>query len=512
VNWRMTLFISMMMLLVIIMLLQVQFVFNYVLLILLNLFVGLDIFLGGLFFLPVSVSWALVGFILGFLFYFGLRQAYRLGEPVYRRVSLGAAFGFCAILLIMGIVSAWSGLNAPHRANAPQAAQPNQQTNPATVPDSWRVSSVLGQIDWQKTFHFRDNLVLPAMTDVKEGKFVLAGDAQASIYTFLMDSTGNVSWEISYSGDSLYRTKAILRLSDGGYLLAGVISAKNDNNEDGFAARLSSSGQVMWIKRWGETKGDGFNALCLDPKGGFYLAGYSTDPDGQDRGWLLKIDGWGNVLREQFIPRDDCAFTSVIMTPEGNVLLGGRARVVGRGINFMAPAARVAYHGWVIKLTSEGNTAWERYLENLPDSEVRQIINCPEGGYAVVGISNNQNTGFFARIDENGTIRNLQNYTGPGEWGCYGITERPEGTFIVAGINSQSGDPKGDGWVASLDSTGQILKQQAFNSGSRDIFNNIQPLNGKELILSGSRTVPDTGKQEGWVMKLTLASDSVATR
>jgi hypothetical protein len=508
----MTLFISMMMLLVIIMLLQVQFVFNYVLLILLNLFVGLDIFLGGLFFLPVSVSWALVGFILGFLFYFGLRQAYRLGEPVYRRVSLGAAFGFCAILLIMGIVSAWSGLNAPHRANAPQAAQPNQQTNPATVPDSWRVSSVLGQIDWQKTFHFRDNLVLPAMTDVKEGKFVLAGDAQASIYTFLMDSTGNVSWEISYSGDSLYRTKAILRLSDGGYLLAGVISAKNDNNEDGFAARLSSSGQVMWIKRWGETKGDGFNALCLDPKGGFYLAGYSTDPDGQDRGWLLKIDGWGNVLREQFIPRDDCAFTSVIMTPEGNVLLGGRARVVGRGINFMAPAARVAYHGWVIKLTSEGNTAWERYLENLPDSEVRQIINCPEGGYAVVGISNNQNTGFFARIDENGTIRNLQNYTGPGEWGCYGITERPEGTFIVAGINSQSGDPKGDGWVASLDSTGQILKQQAFNSGSRDIFNNIQPLNGKELILSGSRTVPDTGKQEGWVMKLTLASDSVATR
>jgi len=512
VNWRMTLFISIMMMLLIAMLLQVQFVFNYALLILLNLFAGMDIFLGGLFFLPVTLSWALVGFILGFLFYFGLRQAYRLGEPVYRRLSLGLAFGFCAILLIMGIVSTWSGLTNPHPRNAPPAAQPNQPRNAAPMPDTWRVSSVMGQIDWQKTFHFRENLVLPAMTDVKEGKFVLAGDAQASIYTFLMDSTGNVSWEISYSGDSLYRTKAILRLPVGGYLLAGVISAKNDNNEDGFAARLSSSGQVMWLKRWGETKEDGFNALCLDPKGGFYLAGYSVAPDGHNRGWLLKIDGWGNVLREQFIPRDDCAFTSVVMAPEGNIILGGRAREGARGLNFLAPAARVAYHGWVIKLTSEGNTVWERFLENINDSEVRQIINCREGGYAVVGISNNQNTGFFARLEENGTLRNLQNYTGSGEWGCYGITERPEGQFIVAGINSQLGDSRGDGWVASLDSTGQILKQQAFNSGSRDIFNNIQPLNGKELILSGSRTVPETGKQEGWVIKLTLASDSAATR
>ncbi len=505
-SWRMIIFITLMTILVLSMALQIQVVFDVAFWILFNIFAGMDIILGGWFFLPAFVSWTLVGFVLGFLFYFGLRQSYRLQSTAYRTLALRCAWGFLGITCILGVISAWRASGSIFPAARPPVGPPAQQQRPAQPDAARQNSGIIGRVDWQKFFPHRENLILNGITAVSEGKYALVGMVKPPIYSFMLDSTGKMVWEQAYTGATSYQGRAIMRLPKGGFLIVGSAYPQDNSNEDGFAVRLNSAGQLVWIRSWGGKSRDGFNSLCLDPKKGFILAGYSDTVEGLNRGWLLAIDDWGNSLGEQYFTRGHSRFNSVAATPEGGLILGGTGVSPNNleGEMRVLMGAQFSDQGWVLKLSSEWNTQNEVFLGPMNGSAVQQIIPCRQGGYACIGLTDNQRNSFFAKLDKTGSVQNVQFYDSTGDLGGYGITELMDGRFLAVGITSQLGDSRGDGWLASLDSTGLILRQQAFNPGGRDRFYAIQPLSENEFVLAGSRTVPESGRLEGWVLKLTL--------
>ena len=64
--------------------------------------------------------------------------------------------------------------------------------------------------------------------------------------------------------------------SDGGFIFAGYTNGSNANAEQGFIQKCTKNGKVTWLKYYGDTLEDVFNAVHTTSDGGFIAAGSTS--------------------------------------------------------------------------------------------------------------------------------------------------------------------------------------------------------------------------------------------
>lgn len=193
----------------------------------------------------------------------------------------------------------------------------------------------------------------------------------------------------------------------GSFFTSVQLLAATANNETGYVGREYNTGSILITKlsASGEnqlvTKGVGFSIfddLTGTPDGGFVLLVTSTESTGKTVAVIRKYDSALNETWTKTVAfptpnpaTPDRSLTrgkTIINTPDGGYLVAGFYNTTG---NLDAPQV-----GWVAKLNGQGDVAWQKLLDGLPNNadpgslasmqSVNDAILATDGnGYALVG-------------------------------------------------------------------------------------------------------------------------------
>ena len=183
-----------------------------------------------------------------------------------------------------------------------------------------------GDIEWSKYFGGNFTDTPENVIQTEDNGFIIVGgsdsndtDISSNIGTYdfwviRISYTGHLVWEKSFGGDQIDEARAIVKSSDGNYMIAGD-TRSNDNDisnligaADLWLIKISPNGDLLWEKTIGGTNFDVARAMVKTQDNGFLLAGSSRSDDvdvsenkGQNDAWALKVDGQGNLQWETTI-------------------------------------------------------------------------------------------------------------------------------------------------------------------------------------------------------------------
>ena len=337
----------------------------------------------------------------------------------------------------------------------------------------------------------------------------------------LITTTSNaqdILWEKSYGGKHAEYLFDAQPTADYGFILAGSsISGKTGNKEDAnkgdldyWIWKMDEKGDLDWQKSFGGSGVDLLQSIRLTSDGGYILAGISDskkgldkhdDAKGNDDFWIIKLDAKGNELWQKTIGGSGQEkLHSITLTADGGYLLGGSsssyksentsgvADLFGKSEN-----TRGNLDYWVVKLKKDGTIEWQKTLGGKYADELKSVTVLENGNYLLGGTSNSPISGdktegnlgindfWLLQLDTTGNVVWQQTIGGEQDDNLFALTATKDGGFIVGG-NSNSGtsntktkgSEKGsDFWVLKFDKDANILWQEVYNYGERDVLTSI---------------------------------------
>lgn len=190
--------------------------------------------------------------------------------------------------------------------------------------DFWLVKlDDLGSIQWQRCYGGSGIDVATRLLTTVDGGFLMLGSTLSSDgdiacpgffnhgWVVKVDALGGIQWQTCLPGGpdgSGVQANQAVETADGGYLAVGStysqqgLWTENHGQTDFFAAKLSATGEVEWLRCYGGTQVDEAWAVKTSPDGHYVIAGMSKSTDGQvttgssGQVWVIKIDTGGNLL------------------------------------------------------------------------------------------------------------------------------------------------------------------------------------------------------------------------
>jgi hypothetical protein len=116
------------------------------------------------------------------------------------------------------------------------------------------------------------------------------------------DSKGNLLWKRMIGGTSYDKAGQVVRTKDGSYIVVGSTSSFGKGNYDVLVAKVSSNGEILWQKTYGEFLND-YGLRIAEVEDNLYqIEGMkqicktvNVSNDCFDQEWLFKIDESGLV-------------------------------------------------------------------------------------------------------------------------------------------------------------------------------------------------------------------------
>lgn len=257
------------------------------------------------------------------------------------------------------------------------------------------------------------------------------------------DSAGTQVWLQTYPG--FPGNVLVEQTSDNGYILAGTTA---DNPSKFFAAKIDSSGVVVWNTTYSDAKIDRVTHLVKTSDGGFAIFGDSIDSGYSVFGALLvKADSFGQLMwNHTYSGQRDLMPNGLSQTSDGGYVL----EVTTTYFDFSV---------WLIKVDALGNTQWYRPFQGYQvETGLTQIygsdmISTVEGGYFFISriswyqanISSYASAALAFKTDANGDQQWNQTYSN---------------------LYSEAIQTAGEGYVLGQASSGMIILSQVDGLGN----------------------------------------------
>jgi uncharacterized delta-60 repeat protein len=290
---------------------------------------------------------------------------------------------------------------------------PDGQPNPADR----------GAIEWQKRFG-EDYLDLVRSVDqTSDGGYVVAGNlrtdrgrAYNDLWVVKLDSDGSISWQNTYGTSQPEQGYSVQQTADGGYIVAGFTEPDpfDFRNADAWVLKLYPDGQpgsadrgaIEWQRKYDNIDGDQIYSIVQTTDGGYIMTGitnslYTNSPESDL--WVVKLFSDGTIDWEKRYGGDGADVGwDVKETSDGGYVVAG------------ATATRCFSVGcsdfWILKLNTDGTTAWEKTYGGSFCDYAYEIHETPDGGYIVTGDSasfgspDNGHEVLVLKLDVNGEI------------------------------------------------------------------------------------------------------------
>jgi hypothetical protein len=162
-----------------------------------------------------------------------------------------------------------------------------------------------GNIQWQKAYGGNNFYDYPrSIKQTSDGGYIMVGSAQSPwgsdpskvctycLLVYKLDGNGNPQWQKAFGGSNYSEPHSIVhQTSDGGYILTGS-DWSTSTFYDGWVLKLDGNGNIQWRKSYcGAAGNDILKSIQLTSDGGYIAAGSSNSD-----AWVLKLDGNGEIV------------------------------------------------------------------------------------------------------------------------------------------------------------------------------------------------------------------------
>jgi hypothetical protein len=195
----------------------------------------------------------------------------------------------------------------------------------------------LGNVQWKKVY-YRENEgadVALAIQQLSDGGYIIGGFTQSSswaCYVLRTDSLGNVIWSNIYPGSWQSECYDIHSTPDGGFIFTGTESSYQTDT-DVLITKLDANGNLIWKKIYGTVDAEQGESIQRLSDGGYIVAGMSTHGAGSYDMYIIRTNSTGDSLWSRTIGSsgDDRAF-AVASPQAGSYLVTGWSWSLGQGL------------------------------------------------------------------------------------------------------------------------------------------------------------------------------------
>ena len=353
----------------------------------------------------------------------------------------------------------------PYRAIYSETGMPSSPNSTAPAPLS-------GTPSWGKGYDVAFSIALDG-----SGNVCVAGyndttwGTPVRIYSGGMDgfaaklngATGTVIWNTFLGGSDFDLCYGIAVDGSGNVYVAGQsddtwgspVRPWYTYSNDAFAAKLDSSGNLIWNTFLGAMSGDCGYAIAVDGSGNAYVAGYSASTWGSpvrahnasgDDAFVAKLDNSGNLTWNTFLGGngDDSAY-SIGLDGSGNIYVAGYGPATwGSPVRAFAGGDNDVF---AAKLDRSGNLTWNTFLGGS-GNDFGLAIAVDSSGNIYVGGQSDATWGspwgsyskgaFAAKLDNSGSLTWNTFLGGSANDGSDAIAVDGSGNVYVAGQSDSS--------------------------------------------------------------------------
>ncbi|MGB0522931.1 MAG: hypothetical protein ACPGJS_08215 [Flammeovirgaceae bacterium] len=326
-------------------------------------------------------------------------------------------------------------------------------------------------------------------------------------------------------GKSFDAARKVVKLSDGGFLVAGRSASYGMGDTDMLLVRVNSSGETLWQKTYGEDETDEANDIIATKDGGFLVVGHSDSygysPDIKDM-WAIKVNAQGEELWNKTFGGEETIdeANAVLETEDGYMLVG----------TTISTSDDAASDILVVRINKNGDEVWNKTYGESGNEQGIDIIRNGDG-FTIVG--NTEGVGYeegFSKgrwdimtlhITTDGTVAWKNAYGGKNNEMGNTIIATSDGGYLLGGYTYSFAVASLDAWVVKIDNMGKQLWSKNFGGLSTDeAFALIETTDGN-IVMAGYTEVFEanedyenisTEKLNIFLVKMTPNGDKVWER
>ena len=350
-----------------------------------------------------------------------------------------------------------------------------------------------------------------------------------------------ILWEKTLGGSHAEFLNDAIATPDYGFIVAGSslskkpgkTNKKNLGDFDYYIAKLNEYGELEYSTTFGGSKTDQLQSIYRTRDGGTILVGTSNSPISGDKTvpnlgqtdiWLLKLDINGNLEWQKALGGIGTDKAELVLnTQDGGFLIGGSStssffknkKPTNKDLIYKSENTRGNLDYWLVKLKQDGSLAWQKTLGGKYVDELRSVLELPEGGFIVGGVSNSPqskdkhsdtkgyNDWWILRLDKDGTEKWQTLYATEGDDQLYSIVYTQDHHILVGGnigrLGSKGSPSNSDFFVLKLDLEGDEVWNKTYDIGTQDIMTNLVQNKDGSFLISGYVTTngKGIGKKEG---------------
>lgn len=220
------------------------------------------------------------------------------------------------------------------------------------------------------------------------------------VWIVKINSSGVLQWQKTLGGTASDQAKSISQTADGGYVMAGKTYSNdldvsgNHGDYDFWVVKLDSAGTIQWQKALGGTNEDEAISIIKTTDGGYAVAGiiYSNANNGNITGqhgehdfWVVKLNSLGTIQWQRPLggSNSDRGY-SIVQTNDGGFVVAGSCQsyngdvVTGNNDNGGV---------WLVKLNAAGVVQWQKPFGGSEYEEAFSLIKTTDGGFVVAGFT-----------------------------------------------------------------------------------------------------------------------------
>lgn len=324
--------------------------------------------------------------------------------------------------------------------------------------------------------------ILGAYTNSTDGDVECTGQELSTIWITKLEEHGNVQWNSCFGGSDQDRFSDLLCLPDGYLILGSTHSTDgeglgNHGMQDALLIRIDLDGNKLWSRCYGGSNTDLGHGLSETTDGNF-------------------------------------VFTAITRSVDGDL----------SGQNPYNPVAATGTTGWLVKVDGDGNVLWQRCIGGFGNDVLISLKESSDGSFIAVGNSSSidgdipQNRGgadaWVVKVDGAGDLVHSKTFGGSGTDIFYDCIVRSNGSVLAVGytgsVDGNIAGPLGlaDGWAVLLSEELELIWTQNLGGSLIDQMEGVcvtaddaVAMVGYSVSLDGDLT-GNNGESDVWVVLL----------
>jgi len=291
--------------------------------------------------------------------------------------------------------------------------------------------------------------------------------------------------------------RSMVQTNDGGYILAGHTQLQNGTDNQALLVKTDSSGKTQWNRTYGGPYTNEAHSIVQTSDGGYVVAGVTWPTSADGHFWVFKVDVSGNTIwSDTYAYRgrihNDNAW-SIIKTNDGGYAVVGMTNNFGSGDSDF----------WLIKINSAGKKEWNSTYGTPGIDIAYSVIQGSDGGYVMTGRENGHQ---FVLVKTDSSGNKLWNYTyGDPRVNSvgYSLIQTSDGGYAVGGYtaswNGTSSTPY-DFWLVKTDSNGLMQWNKTYGGPKEEIARSVVQTEDGGYLLAGYTESFLSGKQNVYLV------------